>query len=55
MSTFLLLAIGVVLAFGILIAIVFTALVKAGKLNVKKGGAPGTSSSGGGIDSGSML
>jgi hypothetical protein len=51
MPTFFWLALGVVLAFGVLLAIVFTVAVKAGKLKVKKGGAPGTSSSSGGIDS----
>ena len=55
MPTFVWLALGIVIAFGVLLAIVFTLAVKAGKLKVKKGGAPGTSSSGGGFDSGSML
>jgi hypothetical protein len=54
MPTFFWLALGLVLAFGLLIAVVATVAVKTGKLKLKKGGAPGTSSSGG-FDSGSML
>ena len=54
MPTFFWIALGIVLVFGLLLAVIFTVLVKAGKLKVKKGGAPGTGS-GGGFDSGSML
>ena len=47
MPTFFWIALGLVLAWGVLIAVVATVLVKTGKLKLKKGGAPGTSSSGG--------
>ena len=47
MPTFFWIALGIVLAWGLLIAVVATLLVKTGKLKLKKGGAPGTSSSGG--------
>jgi hypothetical protein len=55
MPTFFWIALGIVLAFGLLLVVIFTVAVKAGKLKVKKGGAPGTSSSSGGVDPGSML
>ena len=54
MPTFLWIALGLVLAWAVLIAVVATLLVRTGKLKLKKGGAPGTGSSGG-FDSGSML
>ena len=54
MPTFFWIALGLLLAWGVLIAVVATVLVKTGKLKLKKGGAPGTRSSGG-FDSGSML
>ena len=47
MPTFFWIALGIVLAWGLLIAVVATLLVKTGKLKLKKGGAPGTSSAGG--------
>ena len=51
MPTFFWIALGIVVAFGLLLAVVFTVLVKAGKLKVKKGGAPGISGSSGSSDS----
>jgi hypothetical protein len=47
MSSFLWLIIGLFVAWIVMVAVITTLLVKRGKLKLKKGGAPGASSSGG--------